>query len=125
VGREALTLDIDALLPSTLGFAEVVKRVGDANGWPATWLNDAVKMYVSHYDTDADWDVMSDGDGVTVLIARAPLLLAMKLYAGRGRRDADDIERLLEACDLRSLSDAVEVFDRYYPSEAIAENALR
>lgn len=38
VGREALTLDIDAPLPSTPGFAKVVKRVGDANGWPATWL---------------------------------------------------------------------------------------
>ncbi len=80
---------------------------------------------VSHYDTDADWDVFTDENDVTVLVARAPLLLAMKLYAGRGRRDAADIDRLLEACGVESLAEADELFDRYYPSEAIAENALQ
>lgn len=54
VGREALTEDIDALHPPTRDFANAVKRIGDARNWPSTWLNDAVKMYVSHQDTDAD-----------------------------------------------------------------------
>jgi hypothetical protein len=48
VGRGALTGDIDALHPQTPGFADAVRRVAAARGWPVTWINDAVAMYVSH-----------------------------------------------------------------------------
>ena len=125
VEREALTQDIDALHPATSGFTDAVARVGAARGWPDTWLNDAVTMYVSHYDTTDDWEVRIEGDGVVVRVARAELLLAMKLLAGRGRRDSGDIDRLLDACGITTLAAAQSVFDRYYPNEVIAAPALR
>jgi len=125
VGREALTGDIDAPYPVTPAFTDAARRVGAARNWPVTWLNDAVKMYVSHYDTASDWDIRIGGEGVVVRVGRAELLLAMKLNAGRGRRDAGDIDRLLDACGVTSLAAAQGVFDRHYPAEVIAEPALR
>ncbi len=125
VDRESLTQDIDALYPATSGFTAAVGRVGASHRLPDNWLNDAVKMYASHYDTTDDWDIRIKGDGVVVRVARPELLLAMKLLAGRGRRDAGDIDRLLEACGITTLADAQETFSRYYPSEVIAHPALR
>ncbi len=125
VEREALTQDIDALHPATSGFTDAVGHVGAARGWPDTWLDDAVTMNVSHYDTTDDWEVGIEGDGVVVRVARAELLLAMKLLAGRGRRDSGDIDRLLDACDITTLADARGEFDRYYPNEVIADPAWR
>ncbi len=63
--------------------------------------------------------------GVVVCIAGPRLLLAMKLLAGRGRRDQADIDRLLEVLGITSMEDAVAVFDHYYPTEVISKNAVR
>jgi hypothetical protein len=125
VGREALTQDIDALYPSNPKFNAVVKRIATTKNWPETWINDAVKMFVSHYDTDADWEIHTEEGGVVVRVARPQLLLAMKLLAGRGRRDTQDIDRLLDRCEITSMLAAKEIFDRYYPTEVIASPALR
>jgi hypothetical protein len=81
-------------------------------------------MYVSHHDDARDWTVRTEEGGVVILVARPKLLLAMKLRAGRGRRDADDIDRLLDACGIASLAEAVELFDGYYPEDEIAAPAF-
>jgi len=60
-----------------------------------------------------------------VLVARPELLLAMTLCAGRGLRDAGDIDRLLEACGITSVAGAKRLFDRFYPAEDIAAPAMR
>lgn len=123
VGREALTRDVDALHPTSARFIDVVHRIASRRGWPNDWLNDAVKGFASHYDTDDDWEVFDSGRDVTVLIARAPLLLAMKLRAARGTRDRDDIERLLRACRVVDGDEAESIFDRYYPTEVMNHRA--
>jgi len=124
VGREAVTSDIDALYASSPEVEVAVERIAEARNWPRTWLNDAVKMYGSRYDDAGDWTLRTEEDGVVILVAQPELLLAMKLRAGRGRRDADDIDRLLDACGITSLADAVELFDRYYPQDDIAVPAM-
>jgi len=48
----------------------------------------------------------------------------MKLQAGRGRRDLDDISLLLGLCGITSIEAAVAVFDKYYPTEVIAPKAM-
>jgi hypothetical protein len=123
VGREAVTSDIDALYASSPEVKAAVERIAEARNWPPTWLNDAVKLYVSHH-TDADWTIQTEEEGVVILVARPELLLAMKLRAGRGRRDSDDIDRLLDACRISSVGDAVELFDCYYPRDEIAAPAM-
>ena len=123
VGREALTRDVDALHPPTREFADIVQRIADRRGWPDSWLNDAVRGFVSHHDTDGDWEALDDDGVVTVLVARPQLLLAMKLLAGRGTRDREDIERLLDACSVNSVTEAVAIFDQYYPTETMNHRA--
>ncbi len=125
VGREAATSDIDALYGSSPEVRAAVERIAEARNWSPTWLNDAVKMYISHRITDADWDLGMEEGCVAVLYARPRLLLAMKLRAGRGTRDAEDIEGLIDACAIASLAEAEELFDYYYPEEAMAERAMR
>jgi hypothetical protein len=48
----------------------------------------------------------------------------MKLHAGRGRRDAGDVDLLLAKCGITTLEDAVEIFDKYYPTEVMAPKAM-
>ena len=124
VGRESLTRDIDALGSSTPAVRAAAIRIAESRNWPETWINDAVKMYMTHHDTDDDWELRVEEQRVVILVARPELLLAMKLLAGRGRRDGEDIERLLHACAVTSLGQAQEIFDRYFPTEVIAAPAL-
>src|SRR5580693_8319087 len=98
VDRGALTRDVDTLHCATSGIQAAVGHVAQAKRWPPTWLNDAAKIWASHYDTDEDWGIRFTRGQVAVLVAKAPLLLAMKLQAGRGRRDATDIDLLLDEC---------------------------
>jgi len=123
VEREALTNDVDVLHSST-EIQAAVRSVGAAKRWPETWLNDAAKMWASHYDGSDDWEIWFSRGDVFVQVAQPLLLLAMKLLAGRGRRDAMDIALLLEECRIGSFDDAVAVFDKYYPTERIAPKAL-
>ena len=123
--REELTQDIDAFHSPSLGFDEAVESVRRKRDWPLTWFNDAATMFASHYETEKDWDLKIKRDGVIVMVAGVRLLLAMKLLAGRGRRDATDIDRLLDACRVTSVKQAQEIFDTYYPTESIAKMALR
>jgi hypothetical protein len=75
VEREALTNDVDVLYSS----AEIrasVRSVGVAKRWPETWLNDAAKMWASHYDGDDDWEIRFTRGDVSVRVAQPLLLLA-------------------------------------------------
>ena len=123
VERETLTNDVDVLHSST-EIQSAVRSVGAAKRWPDTWLNDAAKMWASNYDGGDDWEIWFTRGAVVIRVAQPPLLLAMKLLAGRGQRDAMDIDLLLEECRIGSLADAVAVFDKYYPTERIAPRAL-
>lgn len=125
VGRDAMTGDIDALFVPSTEFLQVVRQIAATKDWPDSWINDDVKMFVSHHDTEADWELHAEESEVIVLVARARLLLAMKLFAGRGRRDESDIARLIDSCSITSLEAARELFDRYYPEEVIKPAALR
>ena len=62
---------------------------------------------------------------MVVRVARAELLLAMRLLAGWGRHDSGDFHRLLDACGITTLAAARCVIDRYYPDEVIADPAWR
>lgn len=121
--RQALTSDIDILQLAGGEVQAAVERVAAARRWPSDWLNDAANMWASHFDTADDWSTYLTLGGVTVLVARPQLLLAMKLLAGRGRRDAVDIDLLLDLCQIESVDQAVDVFDRYYPNDSMAEKS--
>ena len=118
-----LTHDADASLYPAPAILEHARRIAARRGWPDSWLNDDVRMHCSDYDHLAAWVTLIERDTVVVRIAPADLLLAMKLKAGRGLRDAGDIDWLLDRCEVRSTSAAEAIFDRYYPQDEIARRA--
>jgi hypothetical protein len=63
--------------------------------------------------------VFREGD-VAIYIGSIEMLLAMKLLANRGRRDTSDIEFLLGRCQVTSLEQAQEIYERYHAQDVIA-----
>lgn len=124
-GRPVLTQDIDALHARNPAVEEAVAAIAAERNWSPNWLNERVTMYASHFDHLAEWTVMWERGDIVVLVAPSDLLLAMKLLAGRGRRDGADIDALLDAYDVTSRVEAEEIFERYYPHEEMADNARR
>ena len=122
--RATLTSDVDALFTSTPLIAEAIHRVASKNAWPEDWFNNAVLMFASHFDQEKDWEPRFSQHKVEILIAQPPLLLAMKLLAGRGRRDCPDIDLLVQACGVATVDEAVEIFEHYYPTEAMRPRTL-
>ena len=80
-------------------------------------------MYAPDYGAPQWKPVLVEGD-VVFSVAPADLLLAMKLRAGRGRRDAGDIAHLLELCSVRSVEHAISIFETYYPHDPVSARAL-
>lgn len=124
-GRHATTTDIDALYRADPAVEEAARTIARKHGWPETWLNDKVKMWTSHFDDPDDWADFAVRDDVTISVAGAPLLLAMKLRSGRGRRDAADIDLLLDACGVTGVAEALALYESYYPEDAMADGARR
>lgn len=122
--RDTTTTDVDALYGKDPAVEEAARQIARARGWPDTWLNDDVKMWTSHFDGPGDWTRFEVRDDVTVSVAGARLLLAMKLRAARGRRDAHDIEVLLDACGTTSVREAVVLYEEYYPEDGMGPSAL-
>ena len=121
--QRGTTRDIDAALHP----ADVVKAgaadIARAHGLPLDWLNDAALAYIPPVGAE-DWiDVVREGN-VTISIGSPQMLLAMKLYANRGRRDADDIDYLLEVCGVTTVKEAQEIYERYHAQDVLTDAAV-
>ena len=49
----------------------------------------------------------------------------MKLHASRGRRDFEDLDVLVRACDVESRAEAVALFENAYPEHVLKHAAER
>ena len=76
------TEDVDAKVHPAEPTLSIAAEVGGANGWPADWLNTRADHFIP-IATDVSWEPLYDDDGVSVWVASAPALLAMKLRASR------------------------------------------
>jgi len=124
VYERAATQDVDAFFrhnPDAVH--EAVREMAFERGWPQDWLNDKATMFAPDHG-DPAWEVIVQDGDVVISAAPVDLLLAMKLRSGRGRRDATDIDRLLDACAVETAAEAVAIFDRYFPHDTIADRAL-
>lgn len=90
VDRETTTTDVDAMYGANSDVENAARTIAYRNGWPENWLNDNVKQFASHFDTADDWINLDVRDGVAIRVAGVRLLLAMKLFAARGRRDSQN-----------------------------------
>jgi hypothetical protein len=139
-GGSALTLvsnfrdsswDIDAVAsPDQHFIREAARTVAERHGWPADWLNDGVRTYLSPLAEDAKAHELfatypnEQQPGLRVYVPTAEYMLAMKLMALRidaaGGKDLDDILSLMEVVGLTEKSDIVEAAAKFYPEAKIS-----
>ena len=118
------TADVDALFKPAAEVREAAARVAAKSGFPADWLNDGVKGYLSE---QGDFAPFLELDHLRVMVAEPGYLLAMKCLAmrlGAEFHDEEDVRFLLRLLDIRSYERAVEVITRYYPLERFPQKTL-
>jgi hypothetical protein len=119
-----MTVDVDAVQVSPGEESEVVEaaeRVAARHGWQLDWLNFKAAQLAPWWGRDIRWESIHHDDLVTIEVAPADALLAMKLKAGRPGRDTDDIRQLLALCGVESVQAADELFSEFYPGDALTD----
>ncbi len=120
----ASTRDVDALFRPSVEVLDAALRVASKQKVPETWLNDAVKGYVSDHGSFEPFLELSN---LKVFCASAEYMLAMKCLAmriGEGFHDEEDIRYLLKNLAIQRYEEAKEILERYYSLEEFPESAL-
>ena len=111
------TRDVDAYFRPTSVIRQAAARVAGKAGVPDTWLNDAVKGYLS---PRGDFDSYLELPHLRVFVARPEYLLAMKCAAmrlGEEFRDLDDVRYLLRYLNIFDADSALEIVHRYFDAD--------
>lgn len=116
------TRDVDAVFRPKTEIMNASRRVADALGLPADWLNDGVKGFLSHNEEIIEEPIPElEGLGnLRVFTPTAEYLLAMKCMAARSEEtseDRGDVEFLVRSLGLTSEGEVFEVVGRFYPLE--------
>ncbi len=120
----ASTRDVDALFKPSVEVLDAALRVASKQKVPDTWLNDAVKGYVSDRGS---FEPFLDLSNLKVFCASAEYMLAMKCLAmriGEGYHDEEDIRYLLRNLAIQRYEEAKEILEKYYSLEEFPESAL-
>jgi hypothetical protein len=108
------TRDVDAFFrPSTM-IREAARRVAAKAGVPESWLNDAVKAYLS---PRGEFDRYLELSHLAVFVAQPTYLLAMKCAAmrlGEEFHDLDDVRYLLRHLNLTTVDEAMAIVTKYF-----------
>ncbi len=113
------TRDVDAFFQPTRIIREAAARVAASAGVPDSWLNDAVKSYLS---PRGEYDPYLELEHLRVFVAQPAYLLAMKCVAmrlGEEFHDLDDVRYLLRYLDIETVEEALGVVTRYFDEEQL------
>lgn len=130
-GRVA-TRDIDAVFEGDAGWLrQTVAELGEEHGWPADWLNDAVKGFLSSRDREDEARSLfrtypsERKPGLRVFLASPRYLFAMKCLAMRvggvdETQDRTDIVALARHLGITNADEAIQLVCEYYPHARIS-----
>lgn len=112
--RDRVTRDIDAVfVPKTRVYDVAREMAADDATLGPDWLNDAVKGFLPTVE-DSEAQVILEGPGIRVLVASPRRLLAMKVFAARVDRDRDDIMKLCEEANIRTIAEVLDLTHDLY-----------
>lgn len=122
------TKDVDAIFHPAALIRELARQVAEACNLPPTWLNDAVKGYVSarHETTSGN---LPQFPHLRLTMPTAEYLLAMKCMASRigsatgEADDTADIVFLIRHLNLRTSEDVMRIVEGYYPPDRMPVKA--
>ena len=121
-GRDALTPDIDAVISNQVVLKEA-RAIAEEHGLPKEWLNSNAAGWTPPRPAWARR--RPTALGLTVHVAPAEHILAMKLVASR-RKDRPDIRTLIQRCDMvdATAEDYATLLERVYADEGRLEQML-
>lgn len=102
---------------------EVSAMAADHKDLESDWLNARVLPMLPR-GIDADQLQVMGGPGLTVNVASAKWLLAMKTRAARGRRDLDDLWVLCQVLNLRSVDEVTAICDEVWGEGMLREDVI-
>ena len=111
--------DVDAFFRPTKLIREAAARVADRAGVSQSWLNDAVKAFLS---PRGDFHPYLDLPHLRVFVSRPEYLLAMKcasMRLGEEFQDLDDVRFLLRYLNVTSADEALEIVTRYFDEKQL------
>ena len=118
------TQDVDAYFEPADVLRSAAARVATRQDLPASWLNDAVKAFLSDR---GDFSRYLELSHLTVYTAEPEYLLAMKCLSariGEEFHDVDDIQFLLRYLNLEDPAAAKAILEKYYPLERFPQKTL-
>lgn len=124
-----LTFDIDAVSTS-LGeeqlLLHIAHELAKQNNWPESWFNFEVMKAdaIPRLGKTVEWEKIYAENTTVIEVASAEALLAMKLRANRQGRDTDDIRNLMGLCDKTTMESLEELYESYYPGDALPARAV-
>ena len=121
------TRDVDAVIRGATDFVRAAAaRIAQEEDWPADWLNDGVKGFVS---PNEELLLMKEfgaasGSGLRIFMPSPQYLFAMKCMAMRpegldGSHDISDIEALAHAAEIPDAAAALDIVEAFYPKGKI------
>ncbi len=108
------TRDVDAFFKPARLILRAAARVAAKANVPDTWLNDAVKGFLS---PRGEFDAFLELPNLRVFVAEPHYLLAMKCAAmrlGEGFHDLEDVRFLLRYLNIESADEALAIVTRYF-----------
>lgn len=111
------TRDLDAVFLPTDIVRAAAAVLAERHNLPADWLNDAVKGFLPGPDPAATR--YFDADHLTVDIASAEYLLAMKLFASRVETDAEDIAFLYRTLGYTTVGEGLDLVQSVYSGRPV------
>jgi hypothetical protein len=118
------TRDVDAYFEPSSVVRKAAARVAARHDLAETWLNDAVKGYLS---AKGDYRPFLELPNLRVMTASPEYLLAMKCLAfrlGAEFQDESDVRYLLRYLNIEHYETALDVITRYYPKERFPQKAF-
>ena len=122
--HRSATADIDGPVTPPDVVLALAEQIATERNWRSDWLNDAAAQFIpSGYGRPAGWVTIYESDGVTVQVADAETLLAMKVFAAhmRGRRELEDLEVLIPAVGLTTVDEVEALYESFYPGDELTD----
>lgn len=74
---------------------------------------------------EVEWHTIFSSAEITIQVASAQALLAMKLRANRPGRDVNDIRALLALVGITDVASAEALYESFYPGDVLPDRAIQ